>query len=72
MDYWYVYLLLAYLVTLVPVVGKYFSVLNTLFHEVGHGICALLFKGKIRSISLFANTEGEIVTSSPFWLGRLV
>lgn len=72
MDHWYVYLLLAYLVTLVPVVGKYFSVLNTLFHEVGHGIFALLFRGNIRSISLFANTEGEIVTSSPFWLGRVV
>lgn len=68
----YIYIALAYLITLVPFIGKYFSVVNTLFHEIGHAVFALLLKGEIRSISLFANTEGKTMTASPFWFGRVL
>lgn len=71
-QHWYIYLLIAYGVTLIPVIGKYFSVLNTLFHEVGHALFALLFDGKVKSIVLFASTEGVATTTSRFWIARVV
>lgn len=71
-DNWYLYLILAYFITLVPIVGKYFATLNTLFHEIGHGIFALVFNGEIHSISLFANTEGRIITTSRHGFGRVM
>lgn len=50
----------------------YIAVVNTLFHEIGHSIFALLTDGKVYSISLFTNTEGVAVTGSRFWIGRVL
>jgi hypothetical protein len=71
-EHWFFYFIIAYGITLVPVIGKYFSVLNTLFHEVGHALFALLFDGKVKSIVLFASTEGVATTSSRFWIARVI
>jgi hypothetical protein len=57
------YLLGVFLLGMIPVVGKYVAVINTFVHEVGHALMALLFGGSVRSISLFANTEGTAVTA---------
>ena len=43
----------------IPVIGKYVRVLETMIHEGGHVLMALLTRTKIRKINLFSNTSGE-------------
>jgi hypothetical protein len=57
------YLIVAYLLGNIPVIGKYVSVINTFLHEVGHALMATLFGGRVQSISLFSNTGGLAVTA---------
>jgi hypothetical protein len=57
------YLIAAFILGNVPVVGKYVAVINTFIHEVGHALIAYLLGGRVHSISLFANTEGTAVTA---------
>ncbi|SDH46994.1 M50 family metallopeptidase [Alteribacillus bidgolensis] len=46
----------------IPVIGPYFSLFNTLVHESGHAVTALLTGGEVKSISLFSSTEGVAAT----------
>lgn len=55
-----------------PIVGKYLSVINTLFHEVGHAVISILTFGKVEKIELFSNTEGAAWSSSRFFIGRIL
>jgi len=57
------YLIAAFVLGIIPVVGKYVAVINTFLHEVGHALMAYLLGGRVHSISLFANTEGTAVTA---------
>ncbi|MBZ5752712.1 M50 family metallopeptidase [Metabacillus rhizolycopersici] len=66
-----VYILIAYAISFVPFVGRYVSMINTLVHENGHAIVALLFSGKVYSIKLFQNTEGLAVTGQRGWLATV-
>lgn len=54
----------AILLTCVPVAGKYFRVLNTLLHEIGHVLASLFFGGGIHQVRLFWDTSGVAYTSS--------
>lgn len=65
-------LLITFFVLRIPILGKYLRVVNTMIHESGHAIAALLTSGKVYSISLFTNTEGLAVTGSRYWLGRVI
>lgn len=64
------YLIVALILGSIPVAGKYVSVINTLLHEVGHALMASILGGKVRSISLFANTEGTAVTAHSSQIAR--
>ncbi|MBM7692842.1 hypothetical protein JOC77_002273 [Peribacillus deserti] len=66
------YILGALFLCRIPVIGRYLSVVHTLIHEVGHALCSLLFDGKVRSISLYSNTEGLIMTGSRSWIGKVM
>ncbi|PLT31205.1 M50 family metallopeptidase [Peribacillus deserti] len=66
------YILGALILCRIPVIGRYLCIIHTMIHEVGHALCSLLFDGKVRSISLFANTEGLIMTGSKSWIGRVM
>ncbi len=44
----------------IPIIGTGLKVVNTMLHESAHGLVAFCFSGKIQSIKLFSNTEGEI------------
>lgn len=59
---------MAILLTNVPFLGNYVRVVNTLVHESGHALIALI-GGDVHSISLFMNTEGVTYTSHKSWLG---
>lgn len=56
----------------VPIIGRYFSVLNTLIHEVGHALMAILTGGRANKIELYMNSEGVAHHQSRFWIGRVL
>lgn len=66
------YISLALFLLKIPIVGKYVSVINTLFHEVGHAVISILTFGKVEKIELFSNTEGAAWSSSRFFIGRIL
>lgn len=72
LPYWifYVTLGVAAILPRMPLVGKYFQVFNTLIHENGHAIMALLTRGSARRIELFADTSGSVITSSRYKLSH--
>lgn len=46
----------------IPYVGKVLRVLNTLVHETGHALMAILTSGKVVKVELFANLSGTTHT----------
>lgn len=65
-SYWMFYLALAAAALLprIPFIGQYFRVFNTLIHEDGHAIMALLSRGQTKRIELFADTSGATITQA--------
>ncbi|MFA6924297.1 MAG: M50 family metallopeptidase [Bacteroidales bacterium] len=63
-------IILSFIITRIPFVGKFFRVANTLIHESGHAFMALLTNGSIESVELFSNTEGAAVTKSKNKFGQ--
>jgi hypothetical protein len=58
--------------TQMPVLGKYFAIINTLIHESGHSVAALLTGGEVERISLFPNTEGTALTGHGSWWSQVI
>lgn len=58
----YILLLLAIVFRQIPIVSIPFNWLETYFHEISHGIAALLTGGQIISIELFTNGGGLCTT----------
>jgi hypothetical protein len=54
--------------------GRYllypFTILATWFHEMGHGLCAMLLGGSFVSLSLFPDGSGYAVHSGSRFFGR--
>ena len=48
----------------IPVVGKFFNIINTAVHELGHALVALFTQGEVLKIQLFKNTSGTTTTKS--------
>ncbi|GGF17125.1 hypothetical protein GCM10010954_14740 [Halobacillus andaensis] len=65
-------LILAFLLTQAPLIGKYFAMINTMIHETGHSLVALLTGGEVRTISLFPNTSGVTMTGHSSWVSQLL
>lgn len=59
-----IFLLLSLVLPRIPVVGKFFSVINTAVHEFGHAFMALLTQGSVEKIELFKDTSGVTTTKS--------
>ncbi|MFA9555697.1 M50 family metallopeptidase [Evansella sp. AB-rgal1] len=64
--------LLISILTNIPVIGPYIGLFNTMVHESGHAFVAYVTGGRVRSISLFANTEGLAVFEYRHWFGRVL
>ncbi|MBM7655047.1 M50 family metallopeptidase [Neobacillus cucumis] len=64
----FIFLVIAYLLIRVPIVGNYVRIINTLIHETGHAFIALL-GGKVETISLFMNSEGATISDQSTWIG---
>lgn len=64
----FLFLVLAIILTNIPIIGNYVEIINTLIHESGHALIAL-FGGKVETISLFMNTEGVTFSQQSTWIG---
>ncbi|MFJ5715289.1 M50 family metallopeptidase [Neobacillus sp. NPDC093127] len=64
----FLFLVLAFLLIHVPLLGNYAKVINTLIHESGHALIALL-GGNVERISLFMNSEGATYSNQSTWIG---
>ncbi|MFJ7725798.1 M50 family metallopeptidase [Neobacillus sp. NPDC097160] len=64
----FLFLILAFLLIHVPILGNYVKVINTLIHESGHAFIALL-GGNVERISLFMNSEGATYSNQSTWIG---
>lgn len=60
----YILLLLAIVLTRIPLLGKYFRSVNTLVHEAGHAFATLALSGEVIAVNLFADTSGTTVTKA--------
>jgi hypothetical protein len=60
----YILLLLAIVLTRIPLLGKYFRSVNTLVHEAGHAFATLVLSGEVIAVNLFADTSGTTVTKA--------
>ncbi len=66
-------MVIALLLPRIPVVGKFFNIINTGLHELGHALVALLLDGEVHKIELFNDTSGTTVTqTSRKWQAVLV
>jgi hypothetical protein len=68
----YACMFLAAALSLIPIVGKFLNVLNTLIHESGHAIMSLLTGGGVVNIKLSADTSGAAQTKSKYWIGKFL
>lgn len=55
----YAILGICFVIMYIPVIGKYVRILETMIHEGGHVLMALITGTKIKKINLFSNTSGE-------------
>jgi hypothetical protein len=67
----YACLLLASVLSIIPLAGKFLNVLNTMIHESGHAMMSLVTGGGVMNIKLSADTSGAAQTKSKYWLGKV-
>lgn len=60
----YLLLIIALLLTRIPLLGKYFRSVNTLVHEAGHAFTTLILSGEVIAVNLFSDTSGTTVTKA--------
>jgi hypothetical protein len=48
-----------------------FTILATWFHEMGHGLMALLLGGQFQQLQIFADGSGVAINSGPLFLGPI-
>ncbi|KEO82279.1 M50 family metallopeptidase [Tumebacillus flagellatus] len=65
-------LLAAFVLMRLPIIGTYLMIVDTMIHESGHALMALLTNGKVVSMSLFMNTEGLTWIASASRFGQIL
>lgn len=55
---------LGFILPRIPVVGKFFNIINTALHEFGHALMALVTGGSVDKIELLRDTSGTTTTKS--------
>lgn len=60
----YYFVILTFLISKLPFVGKFFNCINTGLHEFGHALMALILDGKVLRIEFFNDSSGTTTTQS--------
>lgn len=68
----YIFIPIALILPRIPVIGKFFNIINTAIHEFGHAIMALIMQGKVHKIELMRDTSGSTVTQCPTTFGNIM
>lgn len=68
----YIFIPIALILPRIPVIGKFFNIINTAIHEFGHALMALIMQGKVHKIELMRDTSGSTVTQCPTKLGNIL
>ena len=68
--YWFAGL--ALLLPRIPVIGKWFNIINTAIHELGHALMALILEGSVKKIELFNDATGTATTSTKTKFGSIL
>ena len=68
----YIFIPIALILPRVPVIGKFFNIINTAIHEFGHALMALIMQGKVHKIELMRDTSGTTVTQCPTLAGNIL
>lgn len=63
---------LGFILPRIPLVGKFFNVINTALHEFGHALMALITGGSVDKIELFNDTSGTTTTRSDSKFGAFL
>jgi hypothetical protein len=63
---------IAFILPKIPVIGKFFNIINTAIHELGHALITLLIDGKVHKIELFGDSSGVTVTQSKSKFGSFL
>ncbi|WP_052712180.1 M50 family metallopeptidase [Domibacillus indicus] len=67
-----IFIIAAVLLIYIPVAGKYFRLLNTLLHEIGHVLASLVCGGGIYQVRLFWDTSGAAYTTYSHRLAAII
>ncbi|MDR2979580.1 MAG: M50 family metallopeptidase [Bacteroidales bacterium] len=54
----YYFIVLAFVLPKIPIIGKFFNIINTAVHELGHALIALFLQGNVKRIELFSTSAG--------------
>lgn len=68
----FLFLILIIILNRVPVVGKIFKIVSTMFHELGHALMTVLTSGKVYGIYLFHDVRGMASTGSRNWISKVL
>jgi hypothetical protein len=68
--YWFAGL--ALVLPRIPVIGKWFNLINTAIHEFGHALMALILEGSVKKIELFNDASGATTTSTKTKFGSFL
>jgi hypothetical protein len=68
--YWFAGL--ALVLPRIPVIGKWFNLINTAIHELGHALMALIVEGNVKKIELFNDASGTTTTSTKTKFGSFL
>lgn len=68
----YYFAALTILLNHIPVIGKFFNVINTVLHEFGHALVALFFQGEVQKIEISGDTSGSTTTRMRSKFGNIL
>ncbi len=68
----YLLFLVAFLVNRLPFVGVFFRTLNTVLHETGHAVGAMITSGEVVKIEINTDTSGLAQTKATGKLGAII
>jgi hypothetical protein len=72
-SWWFIAaLIVSSIIGQIKIIGPYLRIINTMFHEFGHALFALFFKGKVLDMELFSDTSGTTLTQSKSKRGQFM